>query len=130
MELKLSKNGLPFIEFDKDNRVILSNVGKKTNGGHKWLTWKLSATESIAISGGKKGKGKKKSVEVSSVVTFTTDTKLTGIPREAKASPFLSKENLEDLKKAFKGHSDENGIIKSDQIEALAITIGIINESM
>jgi len=98
MILKFSRvKKIPYVEYDKDNRMIFTTTVTDEHG-FKYLSFKVNTTATVMVSGGKKGKGKRKPTEVSEEFNFMTGVDMNGIPRDAKKSEFLSPGNLKYLK--------------------------------
>jgi hypothetical protein len=92
MELKYSITGVPYINFDNENKLIFS---KSTKGplGYKYLVFSGKTTTTVELSGGRGVKGKKK-VSVDQNTNFNTDMLLSKIPTSCKGNKHLSKINM------------------------------------
>lgn len=110
MELKFSKNNIPYIEFDEESFLIFSTLLEKTQG-FKYLTY----SGIIVISARVKKAGKIVTVHNTERKGFSTDLKLTKIPREVSKHTHLKADMCKYLRKIFKRHT-VNGYIPRDNI--------------
>lgn len=110
MELKFSKiKNIPYLEFE--NGKIIFSDSTKISGKYKYLVWNITFKFNKDL---KKGS---KRIKISNTIdeNFITDIDMSGIPKEAKKHPLLSKVNIREMKKIFKRNS-ENGLISNEQV--------------
>lgn len=112
--MKSIPSGIPYIEFDSENRLIFSKA-TETREGFKHLSFRGKDTVTLSLSGARAKK--KKTVSVTDVVTFSTNMKLEEIPREGKK--ILSPMMVKYLKKIFEDLAP-NGIFPRENLDKLA----------
>lgn len=103
IQLKYSvPNGIPYLEFDKNNSLIFSKTTMK-DGGFKYFVFHGKEVAPVKIKKGKKSQ----TIEMSTNFDFVLDLSFTKIPKELKGrgKPF-SPINLGFLKKLFEKHRE------------------------
>lgn len=121
MELKYSIKGIPYIEFDSENRIIFSE-STSTQAGYKWLAFSGVSTITVALSSGKGKKKVKTSTKQSEKVSFMMKMDFSGIPKSARKNEYLSKKYLDGIKRMFDPYVND-GVFGREHINKLAIDI-------
>ena len=103
MILKYSiPNGTPYLEFEDNSRLVFSSLTEDKNKGFKWISFSGKVVQKFKMGGKGKKKNTTKTITTSNPITFTTNMKLTEIPKDVKGKAgALSPVTLTFLKKAF-----------------------------
>lgn len=112
MILKRSKTGIPYIEFDNENRFAF---GQKDPKGYKSLVFsgKLDYYGSI-----RNGNGRSNVIRVKDRISFFTDFNFSDIKRDyRKYNPFLGTEWTDLLTDFLKNYIDDDGYISDSKID-------------
>ncbi|MFT7880860.1 MAG: hypothetical protein ABXS91_10760 [Sulfurimonas sp.] len=109
---------VPYIEFGDGSRLIFATILEDKEKGFKYLTFSGKAVSKYKVNGN--GKKRKKSMEISDHVSFSTDLKLTGLDKtvRGKGKP-LSPARVKKLKALFKKYGDGEWITRTG-IEEIA----------
>lgn len=118
MKLKYSVTGVPFIEFDDDNKLVFS-PSTASQKGYKWLMFSGMSTTSETLSGGK-GKTKKKQViKITHPVSTMINMDFNNISKSNRSlNVYLSKKNLDGLKRLFEPFI-KNGVFSFENVKKL-----------
>lgn len=101
MKMKYSKKGVPFIELDKENKIVFSPT-TSTPEGYKWIMFSGVSTTTETISAGKGVKKTKRKIKVTQPVSTLIDMEFTNMGKSAKnANMYLTKRYLSSMKKMF-----------------------------
>lgn len=112
MELKFSKNNVPFIEFDEENFLIFSVLLEKSEG-FKYLSYSGKIETSARI----RKANKIQTIYNTERVGFSTDLKFSKIPRDI-SKVHLTVDVCRYLRKIFKRHNVD-GYIPRTNLKAL-----------
>lgn len=113
MELKFSKNNIPYIEFDEENFLIFSTLLEKQQGFNY-----LSYSGMVETSARVKKAGKIQTIYNIERMGFSTDLNLSKIPREISKHTHLKPDMCKYLRKIFKRHI-VNEFIPRSNLDAL-----------
>ena len=91
---------IPYIDLGDGHKLIFSTAGRKSRKGYKYLSYSGRSTNTIPISGGKAKR--KRTVDITENITFSTDMMFTKLPKEVKSIGKLTPITLGYLKKLFK----------------------------
>ena len=123
MNLKYSKNGLPYIELPKGAHLIFS-TSTESSKGFKFLVFDNKITRTLCISGAKAKK--KKYVNISENCNFTTTMDFDKIPRKAKDFG-LSNMTKKMLKKMFSEFLVDGCYFPRENLETLELKLNKMN---
>lgn len=112
--MKSIPNGIPYIEFDPENRLIFSTV-TETKDGFRYLSFRGKNTATLSLSGARAKK--KRTFDITDIVTFSTNMKFEEIPKDGRK--VLTSTTLNYLRKLFKDLAP-NGIFPRENLDKLA----------
>lgn len=119
MELKTSPTGIPYMEFDKDNRIAFCNA-TKTEQGYTNLMVKANCIVRIKLKSGKIIDNK----EVPQM--YVTDTKLQPLPNEVKTSnPYFKAKYIKPIRKLLEKYTEE-GVFSFNNLPKLKAELEFI----
>ena len=123
MKLKYSVKGLPYIELDKNNKLVFSTT-TATDKGFKWLMFSGISTTTESISAGKGKKKTKKKVTRTAPISTMIDMEFSGMSKQSKnANGYLTKSYLDGMRRMFKPYVNEDGIFLRSNLEKFAKNI-------